>query len=218
MLQFFNITSFLAVIHSWNLFLLIMSIPTLIAGMAFHFLPESPKFLMSRGQNKKALAVFQEIYRRNQKPGDSSLYPISTLADEKYVAATSAHKSVGKIDAQLEDGSSDRQGGGGGKSTSTSAWIGFKRGLVQMSTIFEGAYLGNCLLMFTIQFGFLWSQNTLRLWLPSILAMVTEFEEKKSSSAAFDLCTIIESSTATVTTSTSSWNSTETISCSQVRF
>lgn len=213
--QFFNITSFLAVIHSWNLFLLIMSIPTLIAGTAFHFLPESPKFLMSRGENQKALAVFQEIFRRNHKTGDS-LYPISKLADEKYVAATSAHKSLDKIEAQLEDGSGDRQGGGG---RPKSAWIGFKKGLVQMSTIFEGPYLGNCILMFTIQFGFLWSQNTMRLWLPSILAMVTEFEERESANIAFDLCTIIESSTSADITAAaaSSWNSTETI-CSQVRF
>ena len=73
----------LSAIHPWNLFLLIISVPSLLAGILFSFAPESPKFLMSRGKNREALAVFQEIYRRNHNYGE---FPIKTLANEMYVA------------------------------------------------------------------------------------------------------------------------------------
>jgi hypothetical protein len=39
------------------------------------FIPESPKFLMSRGQNDAALKIFQKIHRMNI--GNGAEYPVS---------------------------------------------------------------------------------------------------------------------------------------------
>lgn len=199
----------LAVIHSWNLFLLIMAIPSLLGGLLFIPLPESPKFLMSCGQNKEALDVFQEIYRRNHNFVE---FPIKALANEKYVVGTTHKPKCNTIEAQLparDDGIADPE--------HKSLWTVIKDGLVQMSSIFEPAYLKNCLLVFTMQFGFLWSQNTMRLWLPSILGMIADYRTKVGSasieSADFDLCRVIES-----TTNVTSGNSTDDLVavCSQV--
>lgn len=163
----------LAVLHSWNLFLLIMAIPSLLGGLLSMYLPESPKFLMSRGLNMEALNVFQEIYRRNQNIKE---FPIKALANEKYVPVT------------------NKKHEGEGSPVEKTFWTVIKDGLVQMSTIFEAPHLKNCLLVFTMHFGILWSQNTLRLWLPSILAMITDYQLKEET-AAFDLCRVIESGT-----------------------
>ncbi|XP_063635472.1 synaptic vesicle glycoprotein 2B-like isoform X1 [Cydia splendana] len=70
------------VIHSWNLFLLATALMPLLTGLVFLFLPESPKFLMSRGRNEEAMQVFRKIYRLNTgNPKED--YPIKCLVEEK---------------------------------------------------------------------------------------------------------------------------------------
>ncbi|XP_041988941.1 synaptic vesicle glycoprotein 2A-like isoform X2 [Aricia agestis] len=70
------------VIHSWNFFLLATALVPLITGAAFVFLPESPKFLMSRGRNEEAMEVFRKMYTMNTGlPPDT--FPIKTLVKEK---------------------------------------------------------------------------------------------------------------------------------------
>lgn len=41
------------------------SLPSLISGFAVMLLPESPKFLMSRGYNDAAMKVFNHIHKVN---------------------------------------------------------------------------------------------------------------------------------------------------------
>lgn len=62
-------------LRSWQTFLLIAAMPSLISGLAVCFLPESPKFLMSRGNNHEAMEVFQRIHRINF--GSNIEYPVS---------------------------------------------------------------------------------------------------------------------------------------------
>ncbi|CAH2040091.1 unnamed protein product, partial [Iphiclides podalirius] len=70
------------VIHSWNLFLLATALVPLLTGLAFICLPESPKFLMSRGRNAEALEVFRKIYSMNTgQPREN--YPVTKLAEER---------------------------------------------------------------------------------------------------------------------------------------
>lgn len=55
---------------------MINSIPSLLSGIIFIFLPESPKFLMSMGRNQEALEVFQTMFKLNT--GKSiEMYPVS---------------------------------------------------------------------------------------------------------------------------------------------
>ncbi|KAL0831723.1 hypothetical protein ABMA28_001266 [Loxostege sticticalis] len=70
------------VIHSWNLFLLATALVPLLTGVAFLCLPESPKFLMSRGRNAEAMQIFKKIYSMNMgKPAED--YPVTLLVEEK---------------------------------------------------------------------------------------------------------------------------------------
>ncbi|XP_050678013.1 synaptic vesicle glycoprotein 2A-like isoform X2 [Leptidea sinapis] len=70
------------VIHAWNLFLLATAIVPLFTGLAFLCLPESPKFLMSRGRNEEAMVIFKRIYALNTGKSPES-YPITKLVEEK---------------------------------------------------------------------------------------------------------------------------------------
>lgn len=48
----------------------------MLSTIIFIFMPESPKFLMTIGQNEKALKVFQKIYSINtRKPPET--FPVS---------------------------------------------------------------------------------------------------------------------------------------------
>lgn len=183
-----------------------MAIPSLLGGILFHALPESPKFLMSRGRNEEALHVFREVYRRNHN--SSGVLAISALADEKYV---STQEKLSGVEAQQPQDPD--------KSTLNMV---IKAGLTQMLTIFDKPHLRNCLVVFTMQFGFLWSQNTMRLWLPSILGMIADYEREYvggpgGASSTFDLCRVIESSVSSANVPhMSSGNTTEAAVCSQV--
>lgn len=190
-----------------------MSIPSLLGGLLFTAMPESPKFLMSRGRNEEALDVFQEIYRRNH---NSSEFPIKALANEKYVPTShSTTTDESRNEAQQQPGANEND-------DKSSLWMVVRAGLVQMLIIFEGPYLRNCILVFVMQFGFLWSQNTMRLWLPSILGMIEDYQEAyvgiTGGSTSFDLCRVIESSVSSDVLALSPGNATEVAVCSQVPF
>lgn len=62
---------------SWQMFLAICSVPSMIAGLSIFFLPESPKFLMSQGRNEEAMIVFQMIYRWNTN-NRAADFPVSS--------------------------------------------------------------------------------------------------------------------------------------------
>ncbi|KPJ06069.1 Synaptic vesicle glycoprotein 2A [Papilio machaon] len=70
------------VIHSWNLFLLATALMPLLTGLAFLCLPESPKFLMSRGRNAEALEVFRTIYKMNTGKSKDQ-FPVTRLVEER---------------------------------------------------------------------------------------------------------------------------------------
>lgn len=61
---------------SWQIFLIICSIPSLIAGIGHALLPESPKFLMTIGKNDKALDILQKVYAANTNQPKET-YPVS---------------------------------------------------------------------------------------------------------------------------------------------
>lgn len=66
------------VYNSWRIFLLVMSIPSFIVALLLLLLPESPKFLISRGRHDDALEVFRGIYLMNTGRS-KELYPVKQL-------------------------------------------------------------------------------------------------------------------------------------------
>lgn len=61
---------------SWNLFVLVCGLPSVILGLWLFFFPESPKFLFECGDAEEALIVLKNIYASNT--GDkASNFPVS---------------------------------------------------------------------------------------------------------------------------------------------
>lgn len=67
-------------IYSWNIFLLLCAVPSLVSCICMSFMPESPKFLMTVGRNQKALGIFQRVYACNSGKS-AELYPVICLSD-----------------------------------------------------------------------------------------------------------------------------------------
>ncbi|XP_055709261.1 synaptic vesicle glycoprotein 2C-like [Phlebotomus papatasi] len=170
-------------LHSWHIFLLICAIPSLFGGMlVFILLPESPKFLMSRGRNEEALEIFQRIFQQNTGK-DVQEYPIKALVDElRQTGENSSQKTLpnGAMSVPKSQG-----------------FNALKDGLSQIAPMLKRPHLENCCLVFTIQFGVLLSNNTLRLWLPEIFHMITEYSSSAnnlSTNHTASLCEIIDAS------------------------
>ncbi|XP_044259117.1 synaptic vesicle glycoprotein 2C-like [Tribolium madens] len=49
-------------ITSWRIFLMVLIIPEIVAGFWFMRLPESPKFFVAKGNQRKALAVLRKMF------------------------------------------------------------------------------------------------------------------------------------------------------------
>lgn len=60
-----GVTSDTFVYNSWRIYLLICSLPSFVVSGLLFFLPESPKFLISKGRHHEALQVFTHIYVMN---------------------------------------------------------------------------------------------------------------------------------------------------------
>ena len=66
------------VYNSWRIFLVMCSLPSFIVACLLFYLPESPKFLLTRGRPEKAIEIFKNIYHINTG-NDKELYPVKHL-------------------------------------------------------------------------------------------------------------------------------------------
>ncbi|CAD7093693.1 unnamed protein product [Hermetia illucens] len=175
-----NVTIFgLIVIRSWKVFLAVCSLPSLIAGICYIFLPESPKFLMTTGRNNDALKVFQMIYHLNTR-NPREQYPIKELVKEIPQKGSNVENNLSD-----ENRPSSKQGKG--------LVASLQSGLLQLKPMFSKPYLGQSLLVYTIQFFTLMGLNTFRLWVPQLFAIITNYENTVLSKGgeAATLCTMI---------------------------
>lgn len=67
-----NIFSF----ASWQLFVAIAALPSLVCGLCLTYFPESPKFLLEIGEADEALDILKAIFQSNTGR-DVSEYPVS---------------------------------------------------------------------------------------------------------------------------------------------
>lgn len=49
----------------WRLFMVVCGVPGLLCGLSLFKIPESPKFLLSMGQEEKCVEILQGIYSFN---------------------------------------------------------------------------------------------------------------------------------------------------------
>lgn len=62
--------------NSWNLFVLICSLPAVLLGLWLFWFPESPKFLLECGEYDQALEILRRMFTINTGH-DSISYPVS---------------------------------------------------------------------------------------------------------------------------------------------
>lgn len=86
------------VYNSWRIFLLVMSLPSFVVAVLLLLLPESPKFLISKGRHDDALEVFRGIYLMNTGRS-KELYPVKQLLVDDY-APVLTEKQLAKKEAQ----------------------------------------------------------------------------------------------------------------------
>uniref|UniRef100_A0A182SPJ2 Major facilitator superfamily (MFS) profile domain-containing protein n=1 Tax=Anopheles maculatus TaxID=74869 RepID=A0A182SPJ2_9DIPT len=150
-------------LHSWQIFLAVSCLPGLLSGISVMFLPESPKFLMSKGQNDRAMAIFRRLYAINTRGRQE--FPIRELVDEVRQAADSEPTS-GKQPSST-------------KATQPVASGGLGEGFRQLGIMFRKPHLKNACLVYGIQFGILLGLNTFRLWVPQLFTIIEEFEHEQ---------------------------------------
>ncbi|KAF5303762.1 hypothetical protein FQA39_LY09835 [Lamprigera yunnana] len=93
------------VYNSWRIFLLICAIPSFIVAALLYFLPESPKFLLSRGRTEEALEIFKKIYSVNTGK-DKNEYPVKHLIMDYQLSKTlqlNEHEKMNKYSKVVQE-------------------------------------------------------------------------------------------------------------------
>lgn len=58
--------------NTWRIYTLVCSIPALLGLITISLLPESPKYLLSKGSSERALRLLRRMYAVNSgKPADT---------------------------------------------------------------------------------------------------------------------------------------------------
>ncbi|XP_075231512.1 synaptic vesicle glycoprotein 2B-like [Lycorma delicatula] len=137
---------------SWRLYIAVGGIPSVISGILLFILPESPKFLLSRGYSEKALQVLQTIYSWNGK-GDSEDFPI------KHVVIDS-NDNTEELDVNM-------------KNISEIVKLLWN----QTMPLFKAPFISNTVSACIIQFGTFMCVNSILLWMPELFTKLGRLEE-----------------------------------------
>ncbi|EDV49609.1 synaptic vesicle glycoprotein 2A [Drosophila erecta] len=160
--------------RTWQVFLAVSSLPSLLSGFLHIFLPESPKFLMSQGNYKKALVSLQSIYKLNKRKSRES-YPIKRLTDP------------------TPDRSDDLDGPGRPstlKDRFSRAKSKFLDGFKQLKPMFSNPYLAISLQVYCLHFCQIMCVNSVRLWLPQIFATMNAMDSLGANDTS--MCAVLD--------------------------
>ncbi|XP_015108435.1 synaptic vesicle glycoprotein 2C [Diachasma alloeum] len=140
---------------SWNLFVALCALPSLMLALWLFAFPESPKFLLECGETEKALEVFRWIYAQNTR-SDPSEYPVKSLQEKTNPKDKSTrtlrlhkHKDLKVLCSEVWD---------------------------LTKALCKPPYLRNTVLACGIQFGLTSSYYTLMVWFPELFTRFEEFE------------------------------------------
>ncbi|XP_063226463.1 synaptic vesicle glycoprotein 2C-like isoform X2 [Bacillus rossius redtenbacheri] len=163
--------------NSWRVFVAVCSLPSLLAGGLMLCFDESPKFLVSRGRLDEALQVLQNMYSVNSgRPPDT--YPVKYLQLDRV---------QNKPSSKLYDYNP----------SSSKIFILLESGWKQVKPLFKFPHIMSAVLVFSIQFGSMFSLNTIRLWMPQMFFIMEEFDKLQDNSTDgsldhFSLCEMVD--------------------------
>lgn len=141
----------LLAVHTWQIFLAVTAVPSLLSGFLYIFLPESPKFLMSQGNYSEALSALQRIYAMNKRKSRDS-YPVSWQDVNLYFLLIIPPTQI----TTLKDATPERPAEASGPLTFQERWakakVKFMKGLHQLSPMFSSPYLGLSVRVYCLHF------------------------------------------------------------------
>ncbi|XP_044762107.1 synaptic vesicle glycoprotein 2C-like isoform X2 [Coccinella septempunctata] len=152
----FDTFSMLNFYNPWRIFVLICCLPSLLSCVCLYFLPETPKYLISKRRYQNAIMVFQRVYRINTNKPLSS-FPVTSLSgegnnNEKSMEYDSNSNYFERLRENIVSGFED---------------------LKELSTQPYLKYLGITAIS---DFGLMASYYTLIMWFPEIFERFNNFE------------------------------------------
>lgn len=159
------------IIHfrSWNLFVALCAIPSILIAIWLFFFPESPKFLIEVGDVDEALDILRDIYHMNTGRSKSD-YPIKSLK-EKEREKNSLNQPVPSLRALNLRKPKHLN-------------ILLKEIWEQTKALCKSPHLKNTTLTCAIQFGLTASYYTLMIWFPELFHRFEEYEKHHGESEA----------------------------------
>lgn len=148
--------------HSWNLFVAICALPSIIIGLWLFFFPESPKFLIEVGDTDDALQVLKDMYHMNTGNNRED-YPIKSLKEsERETKGLNSNQSLRNLSIKKPKHL---------KILLEEIWE-------QTKSLCRPPHLKNTVLTCAIQFGLTASYYTLMIWFPELFYRFKEYEQR----------------------------------------
>lgn len=145
------------VYRPWRLFLVVCALPSFVAALVLLGLPESPKYLLSRGREQETIAVLRSMYRWNAGR------KVPPLALTGVLQETEAQQTKVR-----------REEAASGKSM-----MGLlKRMWHQTAPLFMGSYLKRTAILCVLQFGIYLTSSGMYMFFPDILNRIAEQQGK----------------------------------------
>lgn len=138
----------------WRAFIVLSSIPSFVCALAFFILPESPKYLLSTGNQEKAINILQKINRINNGKNVPPLI-IGSIVDE--MDSSYENQIKHKVINQKNPLSFIKL-----------MWH-------QTIPLFMKPYLKKTLLLLTIQIFINISSNGFYIWVPEIVNRIVDY-------------------------------------------
>ncbi|XP_043479690.1 synaptic vesicle glycoprotein 2C-like [Leptopilina heterotoma] len=170
--------------HSWNLYIIICSLPAFILGFCLMFLPETPKFLAESGSRGELLKVLIKMYEQNS--GKSGKEYMKILLRSNNTALTELVNKNKEETEEIENLS---------KNVTVKSQIGNE--LEQIRSIFKPPFLKNTLLACITAFTVTSSFYALYLWLPEIFQRFANFQAEHSGENS-NFCSISKDTFSTI--------------------
>ncbi|XP_072933228.1 synaptic vesicle glycoprotein 2C-like [Epargyreus clarus] len=143
-------------IHVWNIFIYVCSVFSLIATILYYTIPESPKYLLSHGQEFESMEVLKSIYNENTGK-DKDMFPIKSLTTSGTYNPT---KKIG-IRKQITNA------------------------LFEVKELFRRPLIFQLLLFSVLTFVCLFGYTALRLWYPQLSTIIENYKKDYGESARF---------------------------------
>ncbi|XP_073832099.1 synaptic vesicle glycoprotein 2A-like isoform X2 [Musca autumnalis] len=156
----------------WRLFMVVCGVPGFLCGLSLFKIPESPKFLLSMGQEEKCVEILQKIFSFNTGKAKEE-FPIAHVKED------------------LDTSSNNKPHSPAGLSGRSNPLLNILKSMwSQTQPLFNREYARTTILICTIQFLIFCTSNGMYMWFPSILNSVAEFMNENPNNRTF-ICQVV---------------------------